>query len=95
MTDPDKDQPGPAPMPVEIGKDGIVVDATVVCTAFDLEEEEMRALMRAGEMQTACERGIGEHEGRWRLTFRHDGRMLRLTTDENGRVLSRVRSSAP
>ncbi|KIT15745.1 DUF6522 family protein [Jannaschia aquimarina] len=82
-------------MSVEFGENGIVVDAELICAAFDLTEDEMRALMRTGAMHTVCERGIGEHEGRWRLTFRYDGGMVRLTTDENGRVLSRVRSRAP
>ena len=47
------------------------------------------ALMRDGKITSACERGIDEHAGEFRLTFFHGRRRARLSTDQNGRILRR------
>jgi hypothetical protein len=48
-------------------------------------------LLRNGAITSRCERGIGEDEGRFRLTFFHAGRRLRLVVDADGRILQRSR----
>jgi hypothetical protein len=75
---------------VERSGDGFVVAARVLAEAFGLTEEEVRDKMRAGAIVSRCETGVGEDEGRWRLTFHHDGRALRLVVDDRGMVLKRA-----
>jgi hypothetical protein len=62
-----------------------------------LAEGQVQALMRAGEITSRFERGEGEDAGRFRVTFFHGGRRVRLTIDGDGRVLqrSRVTRTAP
>jgi hypothetical protein len=36
-----------------------------------------------------CERGVGEDDGRWRVTFFHESRRFRLVIDEGGNVIQR------
>jgi hypothetical protein len=85
---------------VERDGDQFVVDARVLAKAFDLSLEETRARMRDGLIASSCESGEGEDAGRWRLTFRHQGHVLRLVVDSHGEILSRStypvgHSSAP
>lgn len=75
---------------VERSGDGFVVDAQVLADTFGLTEEEVRHRMRSGAMTTRCETGTAEDEGRWRLTFHHEGWALRLVVDDRGTVLKRA-----
>jgi hypothetical protein len=43
--------------------------------------------MREGKVTSLCERGVGEDAGRYRLTFFHENRVLRIVVDEDGNVL--------
>ena len=74
---------------VERDGDRFVVDARVLAKAFDLSLEETRARMRDGLIASSCESGEGEDAGRWRLTFRHQGHVLRLVVDAHGEIRSR------
>ena len=75
---------------VEIqGDDTIQVDATIVGQSLGLEPLEVQRLMREGKLTSTCERGIDEDEGRYRLTFFHEGRRLRLIIDNAGRIIRR------
>jgi Family of unknown function (DUF6522) len=74
---------------VSIAEGGFVVDAQVLGAAFDLAPESVPERLRAGEITSGCETGVDEDAGRWRLTFFHAGRALRLTVDAQGTVLSR------
>lgn len=74
---------------VERSGDGFIVDAQVLAKAFDLSPEETRARMQGGQIVSLCESGEDEDAGRWRLTFRHQGRALRLIVDADGEILSR------
>lgn len=69
--------------------DGFEVDAELLSAAFGLSETEVRARMRDGRVTTLSEKGEGEDEGRWRITFFSGARALRLTVDGNGTVLSK------
>lgn len=66
------------------------VDAALLTEAFDLPEDEIRARMRDGRITSRCERGEDEHQGRWRLTFHHEEKAVRLIVDDAGEVLTRA-----
>ena len=67
-----------------------VVDAPLLAQTFGLTEAEVRAAMRAGDITSRCETGEGEDAGRWRLTFHHRDRALRLIVDEAGTIQKRT-----
>ncbi|MFC7704371.1 DUF6522 family protein [Plastorhodobacter daqingensis] len=71
--------------------EGFVVEAALLAEGLGLQADEVPELMRSGQISSRCEKGTGEHEGRWRLSFRLGGRTLRLTVDGAGRILARAR----
>ncbi len=73
---------------VTITTDGFQVDASVIATAFGIDPATLQARMRAGEVTSLCEAGVDTDLGKFRLTFRHAGRALRLTVTADGTVLS-------
>ncbi|WP_050522097.1 DUF6522 family protein [Pseudorhodobacter wandonensis] len=75
---------------ITVTAQGFEVDAILVAAAFGLDPSQLQEKMRAGEVTSLCEKGEGDDEGRFRLTFRHDGHALRLTVDAEGSVLSRA-----
>ena len=80
---------------VERTEAGFVVDADLLAAAFHLPAASVRALMRDGRITSRCEAGVGEDEGRWRLTFYHGERVCRLTVDADGTLLGRATFPAP
>lgn len=78
---------------IEINQDGFVVEASVIASAFKLAPEDIQPLMRNGEITSKCETGVGEDEGRSRLTFHYRERAVRLIVDQVGTI--RKRSSFP
>ncbi|WP_204362834.1 DUF6522 family protein [Litorivita pollutaquae] len=74
---------------VERHGDQFIVDAQLLSAAFNLPLEETRIRMQSGQIGSLCEAGEDEDAGRWRLTFRHQGRALRLVVDAHGKVLSK------
>jgi hypothetical protein len=72
---------------VEFQDGAIQVDAEIIGRGLGLESALVRDLMRLGEITSLCERGEGVDAGRYRLTFYHKGRRLRLIVDESGCVL--------
>lgn len=80
---------------VEVGEQGFVVDAQLLAEAFDIKAAEVLPAMERGAITSLCEKGMDEDEGRWRLTFYHAGRALRLTVDAGGNVLGQSRFDAP
>lgn len=75
---------------VTIGAEGFVVEADTIATAFGLAPVDIPARMRDGAITSRCETGGGADAGRYRLTFQHAGRSLRLTIDSDGNILSRA-----
>lgn len=75
---------------VTITTDGFEVDASVIATAFGLDPSTLQAQMREGEVTSLCEAGVDADLDRFRLTFRHAGRALRLTVNADGEVLTRA-----
>lgn len=75
--------------------EGFEVAAELIADGLKLPLEQVSELMRAGEITTRCEKGEGDDEGRWRLSFLHQGRTFRLTVDGTGNLLSRSSFGAP
>lgn len=75
---------------VTISADGFTVDAHVLGAAFGLEPANISERLRTGQITSQCETGVDEDAGRWRLTFFHGGRALRLIVDAEGTILSRA-----
>ena len=71
----------------------IHVDASLIGAGLAVEKAEVPALMRAGEITSRCEHGIDDDAGRYRLTFFHHRRCLRLVVDAEGRIIQRATSS--
>lgn len=75
----------------DVERDGedFVVAAEVIGAALLLDIAQVQALLRAGTIKTVSEEGVGSDEGRWRLTFSHGQRRLRLVVDASGAVIAR------
>lgn len=71
--------------------DRFVIEAADLAQALGLSEEAVRAGLRDGTITSRTERGMDSDAGRWRLTFYHEGRALRLTIDAEGVVQGRTR----
>ncbi|MFD1794457.1 hypothetical protein FQV27_07790 [Paracoccus aurantiacus] len=71
--------------------DDFTVEAKVIADGLDLPEHAIARGMSNGAITTRFERGEGEDEGRFRLSFFHRERVLRLTVDASGNILSRAR----
>ena len=80
---------------VRIDGEDFVVDANDLAGAFGLHAAEVLRKLRVGALTSRCEKGIGEHAGRHRLIFTHEGRVLRLTVDADGAIVSRVVYAPP
>lgn len=63
------------------------MDGAAVARALNLDVAAFRQLMDAGKITVLCERGTGEDEGTWRVSFYHDGRRARFVLDAQGRIL--------
>ena len=74
---------------VEIRDGFIQVHASIVGQGLGLEPLQVQRLMREGKLTSSCERGVDDDAGRYRLTFFHEGRRLRLVTDNTGRIIRR------
>ena len=74
---------------IEFRDDTFVVDAAIIGELLHLPASRVQALMRAGSITSACERGIDEHAGEFRLSFFYRNRRARLSTDPEGRILRR------
>ncbi|HMQ91662.1 MAG TPA: DUF6522 family protein [Amaricoccus sp.] len=75
---------------IERNGSDFVVSAGLLASAFGLSEEAVRQGMRANRITSQSETGVGEDEGRWRLTFFFQDRAVRFIVDEHGQVLKRV-----
>jgi hypothetical protein len=74
---------------VDLGSGVPVVDAAVVARELGIDEETLRELLRSRQITSLCEAGIDDDAGRYRLTFFHGNRRLRLVVDADGRVVQR------
>jgi hypothetical protein len=81
--------PEPGGCTIERSEDDFVVDAGLIEELLNIPAARVPELMREGAITSACERGVGEHDGEFRLTFFYRNRRARLRTDSTGRVLRR------
>jgi hypothetical protein len=79
-------------MKVEIEKGQPVIDAHDLGPLLGLDPAEVQDKMRAGQIISIYETGQDEDAGRFRLTFYHAGKRVRLTCDTDGTVLSTIRT---
>jgi hypothetical protein len=70
----------------------VSVDATVVAEGFAIEPALVQPLMHSGAITSVFERGADEDTGRYRLTFFHEKRCLRLVIDSKGNIIGRSTS---
>lgn len=71
--------------------DGFTIDAEVIAAGFALDPAGVPGMLREGRITSRFETGIDEDAGRFRLTFYHANRALRLTVDAHGTILKRAR----
>ena len=64
-----------------------LVDAVLIGELLHIPPPRVPELMREGQITSGCERGVGEHEGEFRLTFFYRNRRARLGADPTGRIL--------
>lgn len=76
-------------MRLERQGDDFCIEASLLGEYLDVPADEVQALMRGNEITSVCERGEGEHEGRYRLTFFYKSRRVQLDVDEAGHILRR------
>jgi len=74
---------------IEFRDAAIEVDAAIIGEGLGLAPSKVQDAMRRGAITSLCERGSGADAGRYRLTFFHKGRRLRLVVDEHGRLIQR------
>ena len=75
--------------PVLLSADTIEIEASVVAKGLDLSLPQLRRQMRAGRITSLSERGMGEDDGRHRLTFFSEHRRFRVVVDERGAIIQR------
>lgn len=79
-------------MRLEPTETGFQIDAADLAPLLGLAPQDLRRLMREGQVTSICEAGQDEDEGRHRITFRHGPTRVRLTVDMHGEVLLRTRT---
>jgi hypothetical protein len=76
-------------MTLERDEGSFSIDAAFLGELLNVPPSCILALMHENEITSICERGEGEHQGQYRLTFFYKGRRARLSIDEAGRVMQR------
>lgn len=77
-------------MTIERNGSDFVVPADLLTDAFGLSETDIKEGMRTNRITSRSETGLGDDEGRWRLTFFYQDRAVRFIVDEHGEVLKRA-----
>ncbi|MEO8714931.1 MAG: DUF6522 family protein [Acetobacteraceae bacterium] len=71
------------------GDDGTcTIDAEILAPRLGLTPAALIEQLRAGLVYQTSERGIGDDEGRMRLTFRYRHREFQAVLDRTGRLMS-------
>ena len=76
-------------MRLELNDGEVCIDASLLAQIFDLSPLAVQALMRRHEITSICERGEGEHAGRYRLTFFYGNKRAAFEVDDSGAILGR------
>lgn len=78
-------------MRLELDENGVVVDAALLGPLLGVDPAKVQGLMRDGAITSRFEKGQGEDEGRFRVTFWHGVTRLQLTCAEDGTILRRIK----
>lgn len=76
----------------------IEIEASVIGGGLGIEPSQVQAQLREGKISTLCERGIGEDQGYYRVTFYCGKRRFRVLIDESGNIIEdseRIASAQP
>lgn len=73
---------------IEMADGSFDVDAAMIADGLDLDPSLIPALMKAGEITSACERGEGDDAGRYRLSFFRGDQRFQITVDAAGTILA-------
>jgi hypothetical protein len=65
-----------------------ILDPALLAERFALGAERFRHLVQSGHVRSSVEQGMGEDEGRQRLTVRCGNRAWTAVVDANGNVIS-------
>jgi Family of unknown function (DUF6522) len=65
----------------------VSIDAAIVAKGLAIEPALVQPLMHEGKITSLYERGANEDAGRYRLTFFHQKRCLRLVIDATGNIV--------
>ena len=84
-----QESPWPSERAVEFSDNTFLVDAALVGELLRIPPTRVPAMMREGRITSACERGMDEHAGEFRLSFFYRNRRARVSTDLAGRILRR------
>ena len=76
--------------PVRMNNGSFEIDATYLAEHFRIDPARVQDLLRNEQIKARCERGEGEDEGRYRLSFRHGASRLNLVVDASGKILRRT-----
>ena len=79
-------------MKIDIVNDQPMIDAKDLGPLLGLDPAEVQSKMRQGEITSKYEIGQDDDAGRFRLTFYHSGKKVRLTCAEDGVVVSQIRT---
>lgn len=80
-------------MKIDMTTDQPTIDAVDLGPLLGLAPADVPEKMRSGDITSRYEIGEGDDAGRFRLTFYHAGKRVRLTCDVDGTVLSSSRTS--
>jgi len=69
------------------GAASIEIEARVIGGGLGIDPSQVQALLEEGKISTLCERGIGEDQGRYRVTFYCEKRRFRILMDESGNII--------
>lgn len=75
---------------VEFDKDGPVVKAKLIGSLLNIPEDQVPGHIQNGDITTLLEKGVGEHDGGFRLSFFHRNRRVQIEVDENGQISNRT-----
>lgn len=77
-------------MQVEISDGVIVIDAEELAPLLKIAATDLPDLMRTKAVTSICERGVGDDEGHYRLSFFYRNRRVRLGVAPSGQVTRRM-----
>jgi hypothetical protein len=75
---------------IEMADGQVSIEAALIAADLELDPAGVLEEMRSGRLTSRWERGVDNDAGRYRLTFFHANRQLRLIVDANGEVLERA-----